>query len=106
MGSKMSTKDNRLGCYIAHCIEAQLDCWEHMTTHGLATDKALSRVVKAAHFNTVQGLLAALRTSGIDVVLCEIVMVSWGNHVANEDLKIATGRTRDEWLQVERSWRT
>jgi hypothetical protein len=67
---------------------------------------AAERLAAEAGYVSIDGLLKGLRRADGSNWL-NLVMVHWGKRQSQADLKVATGRDRTEWLELERThgWR-
>ena len=93
------------GCEFGHKIAASIELRFNSTSHlqewGLFAEECFTVIAKAEGYNHISKMIERLESSDHQNIL-EIVMCSWGDLIPDKVMIVATGKTRKEWLQLER----
>lgn len=89
------------GHRIAASIEMRVKSTTHMETWGLFADECFATLAKAIGQGSILQTIGLLESTDMQTLL-DIVMGSWGSLIPDNVMIVATGKTRKEWLQVEK----
>jgi hypothetical protein len=89
------------GHRIAASIETRLKSTSYMETWGIFADECFTTIAKAHGYNNIWQMIRLLESTDMQTLL-DIVMGDWGSLIPDNAMVIATGKTRKEWLQIEK----